>query len=139
MSVIDNFSFRKNERISGRAHFEKLIREGKSFNIFPFRVVWMPIEEKTDYPAQVAFAVPKRNVKGAVKRNKIKRQLREAYRLNKPVFYNDLEKRKLRLRVLMIFNAREVPTQKEAVGKIILTLHRLLKETDAAGRNSIQA
>lgn len=139
MALLHDYSFRKTERLSGRSSFEKLIREGKSFTIFPFRVVWMPVDEKMDFPAQVAFAVPKRNFKSAVKRNKIKRLLRESYRRCKPVFYQDLEKRKLKLHILVIFTAREVPKLKETDGKIILTLHRLLKVTDAAGNHHTKA
>lgn len=56
----------------------------RSFSIFPLRVVWLPAEE-LDVQASILISVSKRRFKRAVKRNRIKRQIREAYRLNKQI------------------------------------------------------
>lgn len=56
----------------------------RSFSIFPLRVVWLPVEE-LDVQASILISVSKRRFKRAVKRNRIKRQIREAYRLNKQI------------------------------------------------------
>ncbi len=55
--------------------------EGKHISKFPIKVFFLPQENIQSNLA--AFAVPKRNFKSAVDRNRIKRQLRETYRLNK--------------------------------------------------------
>lgn len=55
--------------------------EGKTHSKFPIKVFF--VSEENGENSQVAFAVPKRNFKSAVDRNRVKRQLREAYRLNK--------------------------------------------------------
>lgn len=76
-----NFRFPKSEKLKSRKTIELLFQEGKSVSKFPVKVFYLPVEntEKT----QAGFAVPKRNFKNAVDRNRIKRQLREAYRLQK--------------------------------------------------------
>lgn len=73
--------FPKAEKLKSRKTIKQLFEEGKSFTKFPIKVLYIPSENKV--ATQAAFAVPKRNFKLAVSRNRIKRQLREAYRLNK--------------------------------------------------------
>jgi ribonuclease P protein component len=132
-------TFRKSERISGRKDFEILVKKGESFFSHPFRVIWMHVEEEMPFPAQVAFAVPKRNFKRAVKRNRVKRILRESYRRNKHEFYEGLKKQDKRLRAMLIYTPSEPPELKETDGKIILTLQRLIRASDAAGTKRKQA
>ncbi|WP_246516162.1 ribonuclease P protein component [Aequorivita echinoideorum] len=55
--------------------------QGKQHSQFPIKVFFI-VEEKEEV-SQAAFAVPKRNFKSAVDRNRVKRLLREAYRHNK--------------------------------------------------------
>ncbi len=55
--------------------------EGKTHSKFPIKVFY--VSEENGENSQAAFVVPKRNFKSAVDRNRIKRQLREVYRLNK--------------------------------------------------------
>ena len=75
------FSFKKSERLKSKKTFEMLFSEGKSIKKFPIRVIYLQNEEYKICKA--AFVVPKRNFKRAVNRNRIKRQLKEAYRLHK--------------------------------------------------------
>jgi len=84
-------TFTKEERLVSKNLFEKLFSEGKQLKIFPFRLLYIKTELNTKYPAQVALAVPKRLIKTAVHRNRIKRQMREAYRKNKQSLYDDLK------------------------------------------------
>jgi len=128
------FSFHKEERISGRKVFEDLTKNGHSFFAHPFRIIWMKAEETQEFPAKIAFGVPKRNFKSAVKRNRIKRLLREAYRLHKQDFYSSLELKSVKIVVMCIYTGKEVPGFAETEGKIILSLRRLLNAIDGAGK-----
>lgn len=76
-----NFRFPKSEKLKSRKTIELLFKEGKSVSKFPIKVLYLPVENNEI--TQVGFTVPKRNFKNAVDRNRIKRQLREAYRLQK--------------------------------------------------------
>lgn len=132
-------TYRKSERLSGQKNIQDLIKQGQEFFQFPFRIVWSLTEEPIPHPAQIAFAVPKRNFKSAVKRNRIKRLLRESYRRNKAPFYDELTKRNKNLRAIVIYTQRQMPTLSETDGKIILTLHRLIKATDGNTGRSAKA
>jgi len=75
--------FPKKEHLCGEIRINKLYAEGKAFIAYPYRVVYRIEKKQTDIPVQVLVSVPKKRFKSAVKRNKIKRLMREAYRLNK--------------------------------------------------------
>ena len=60
----------------------------KSFSIFPIRVVYMPVEQG-EAPVSILISVSKRRFKRAVKRNRVKRQIREAYRKNKELLIGE--------------------------------------------------
>lgn len=81
-----NFHFPKSEKLKSRKTIELLFLEGKSLSKFPIKVFYLPIENTKI--TQAGFTVPKRNFKSAVDRNRIKRQLREAYRLQKHLLKN---------------------------------------------------
>lgn len=76
-----DFRLPKNEKLKSRKTIESLFLKGKSLTKFPIKVYYVLVENEAAH--QVAFSVPKRNFKSAVSRNRIKRQLREAYRLQK--------------------------------------------------------
>ena len=81
----------KKERLKSKKLIEQLYSEGKSVKTFPFRMVFLQVEHTSDFPAQMGVSVPKRNFKRAVDRNRIKRLMRETYRLQKGVVYNNLD------------------------------------------------
>lgn len=87
-----NFTLGKEERLKSRKLIEQLYSEGKSVKVFPLRMVYLQTEHTSEFPAQVGVSVPKRNFKRAVDRNRIKRLLRESYRLQKAIVYTAIDK-----------------------------------------------
>ena len=78
--------FRKKERIVSQKLIEELFGGGKSHSLaaFPLRVVYMQLERQDrQEPVEVLISVPKKRLHHAVDRNRAKRQIREAYRLQK--------------------------------------------------------
>jgi ribonuclease P protein component len=67
-----------------------LFEKGKSLVVFPIKLTFCFTPVNLKFPAQAMFVVPKRSFKKAHDRNKLKRRMREAYRLNKKTSYNDL-------------------------------------------------
>ena len=82
-----SYTFSKAERLCSKKLIERLFGgEGKSFPAFPLRVVYMPLlEEEVAADVSILVSVPKKRFKRAVKRNRVKRQVREAYRRNKHI------------------------------------------------------
>ncbi len=79
-------TFRREERLRGEALIERLFhREGsRSMAAFPLRMVYMKTaSDGVGALPQVLISVPKRCLKHAVDRNRVKRQVREAYRRNR--------------------------------------------------------
>ena len=76
----------KAERLNSKILIGKMFEGGvsKSFSIFPIRVVYMPVEQG-EASASILICVSKRRFKRAVKRNRVKRQIREAYRKQKHI------------------------------------------------------
>lgn len=77
----------KEERLHGRDAVEKLFKDAgsRSMVAFPVRVVYVltPPQADTCVNTRMLVSVPKRQFKRAVKRNRVKRQIREAYRKHK--------------------------------------------------------
>jgi len=78
------YTFPKEEHLCSKKRIEQLFnRKNPSLGVYPLRLTWVAAPERTAAPPQVLITVPKRAFKRAVDRNRLKRLLREAYRLNK--------------------------------------------------------
>ncbi len=75
-------TFGKNEKLCSKLVIDKLFASGISFKEFPIRVIYLPLEN-SDATAKALISVPKKRFGRSVSRNRIKRLIRETYRLNK--------------------------------------------------------
>ena len=85
-----NQKFPKSEKLKSSKTIESLFLGGSTYSKYPIKVFYLPKTILSDTKEEIeihqaAFAVPKRNFRSAVDRNRVKRQLREVYRLNKPI------------------------------------------------------
>lgn len=90
------YTLPKEERIKSRTLIDMLFAGGKSRSMvaFPLRVVYMVKERENLEPqTQMFVSVPKRCFKRAVKRNRVKRQVREAYRHSRQILIDRLNSR----------------------------------------------
>lgn len=85
------FTFLRSERLKSTKVIAALFTDGQSFVAYPLRVVWMISTAGEPGKATMAVSVSKRLFKTAVQRNRLKRQIREAYRLHKHLLYQTIE------------------------------------------------
>lgn len=92
MSAAERLTLSKEERICSKKLINELFTgNGRSMTAFPLRVVFMKRTIVDDQPrAAMLVSVPKRYFKHAVDRNRVKRQVREAFRRNKSIIIQNL-------------------------------------------------
>ena len=118
-------TLRKSERLDKKKVIEKMFAGGsRSFSVFPLRVVYLPVEE-LEAPISILVSVSKRRFKRAVKRNRVKRQIREAYRKNKSLLVDELQRREQRLAVAFIYLSDELVATAELEEKMKIALARI--------------
>ena len=118
-------TFKKGERLKSRHEIDRLFAgESQSFNQYPLRLVWQDMDQKrSNFPIQLAISVPKRRFKKAVDRNKIRRLVRESYRLRKGAFYDELSDDSNQMAWMIIY----IGKKKEDFLTIDKTMDKLMK------------
>ena len=116
------YSFNKSEKLKSKILIDKLFKEGKSVSAFPLRLVYMPIDQNNKTLSKAGVSVSKRNFKRAVDRNRIKRLIREAYRLRKPEYLSNI----LTPHAFMIlYIGKEMPTLQELEKKMTVLFDKI--------------
>lgn len=113
-------TFPKSENLKSEKAIQALFSKGKSYNKYPIKVVYTITDDKES--TQAGFSVPKRNFKKAVDRNRIKRQLRETYRLQKHLIE---EKNGKKFALMFLYLSKEIPQYaqlEKAMGKLLKQL-----------------
>lgn len=130
MQQKQRYTYKKEEKLKSRKTIEQLFKEGKSFSNFPFRILWKFNETIATAPLQTGFAVSSKHFKKAVDRNRIKRLMREAYRLQKNDLQHQLNQNNKQLAMFFIYTGNELPDYNFIFEKTGNVLKRLIKITD---------
>lgn len=94
---------KKSEILRSKKMIERLFQGGaSSFSVFPLRVVYLPVED-IEETAAILVSVSKRRFKHAVDRNRVKRQIREAYRLNRHLMTETARKEGKKMIIAFIY------------------------------------
>jgi ribonuclease P protein component len=115
--------FPKKEKLKSESLIHGIFEEGKSITSYPLKLIYLDIKGPTEVKVQCGFAVPKRNFKSAVKRNRIKRLLRESYRLNKEQIFNNIEGS---FAFLFLYLGKDIPEYEEVEKQMRVILKQFL-------------
>ena len=102
----------------------KIIRSGF------IRLNYVKSDFESNYPTKSAFSVPKKIFKRAVKRNLLKRRMREAYRLNKLPLYEFLTINNIKISLLFVYLAKDTKSFNEIEENILDLLQQLKDKID---------
>jgi ribonuclease P protein component len=125
------FTFSKAERLNKEKDIQELFDKGSSFYLFPFKVLTLPATENSSRVNQVLISVSRRIFKKAVDRNKLKRRVREAYRLQKEILLPAPFQR-----IGFIYTHKEILTSAEISAKMVHALRKISRHSAAASRPS---
>ena len=123
-------TFSKHERLTHERLIARTFSEGKSIKRFPFILIYSEARLRDVVPAQVMMSVGKRRFKRAVDRNRIKRLMREAWRLNKSSFLDPIAKQNKQMTIILLYVGNKIVTFDETDSKIKELALRFEKEIE---------
>jgi len=126
--TVQRYFLKKTDRLKSRKAIDIMFTKGKSFSNFPFRVLWMNVENEDGLKA--GFSASTKNFKKATDRNKIKRLMREAYRMQKNDLEVQLSLTNKAVNIFFIYTGKEVPKYDLIFEKMGNVLKRIIKLTD---------
>ncbi len=104
-----NHTYSRSEKLKSRKVLSTLFTGGKTISVFPVKLFWMPAGNTTEQPVQAGVGVSARHFAKAVDRNRIKRLLREGYRLNKQPLLATLKTHEKQIAVFFLYIGKELP------------------------------
>jgi len=124
-------SFSKPEHLCGEKRITRLFTQGDAFIAYPLRVVFIIEPIRDSVPSSVLVSVPKKRFKRAVKRNRLKRLMREAYRLNKTSLIEKLEEKQLQVHIAFNYVSDDELDFAAVEKKMKLSLQKLVDRIES--------
>lgn len=117
------FFLKKEDKLKSRKTIDEVFNAGNNFSVYPFKIWWLNVKDET--ALQAGFGVSARQFKKAVDRNKVKRLMREGYRLQKNGFQLKLQQQQKSLRIFILYIGKELPDYETCFNKTTVILNRL--------------
>ena len=84
-----NTTYSRKEKLKSKKLINKMFQDGRSVSVFPLRLIYLKTIFDDGVNIKTGVSVSKRHFKTAVDRNLVKRLMREVYRINKPLYFNN--------------------------------------------------
>ena len=117
---MNKHTFKKEERLCNKRRIDSLFHNGSSFIVYPLRAIYLvelPARPQMT-PLEVLISVPKKRFRKAVSRNRVKRLIKEAYRLEKSPLRSFLEAQSLHLSLAIQYVGTEELPLPDLLAKI---------------------
>ena len=119
-------TFKKSERLCSRILMDHLFQgDNRTASSYPIRAVFLPVEEAVQKGVSVLISVPKKRFHDAVDRNRVKRQIREAYRKNKHALVEQVAQSGKGLLVAFIYVSAEIESTEYVEKRVIRLLDKI--------------
>ena len=123
------FGYHKKEKLKSRTELQAIFTTGKSFSVFPIKVFFIEKDTMgTSVPVHAGVGVGSKHFKKAVDRNRIKRLLREAYRLEKQRLHEVVSAQSKTISVFFLYLDKELPDYTLIRVKMKEGLEKLIKK-----------
>lgn len=119
------YTYPRSEKLKSRKVLNTLFTGGKTISVFPVKLFWIPATHAADQSIQAGVGVSARHFAKAVDRNRIKRLLREGYRLNKQPLLTALKTHEKQIAVFFLYIGKELPDQVMLTEKMQQALTKL--------------
>ncbi|MEN9522497.1 MAG: hypothetical protein RL065_874 [Bacteroidota bacterium] len=124
---LTEFTFKKQEKLCSTKQLNLLFEKGKGFYQTPLRLIYLETNQPQIFPVQIVITVSKRNFKKAVDRNRIKRLIRENYRLNKAILYQHLQQKNKKIFIGIIYTGKEMPEFDNIKSALLKGIEKLIQ------------
>ncbi|MEY4133683.1 MAG: ribonuclease P protein component [Saprospiraceae bacterium] len=125
-----HLKFDQERRLKRRKIIEKLFKNGHSFGMYPLRAVWIPVEQSPENcTVQMGVSVAKKKFPHAVDRNRIRRQVREAFRIHQGL----LAGLEAPLALMVLYTAAEALPFSDIEGAMVRLLKKIGKQVVKEG------
>ena len=115
----------RDRSLKRRVVMDRVFEAGQTAKGFPMIVRFAEVSPDGPAPTRVAFTVSKRRFRKAVDRNRIKRLMRESWRLHRSIFEDNIPAGK-QWAVVLIFVGRDLPASQEVEKGMVKLLHRMV-------------
>lgn len=122
--MVKRFGLPQSERLKSRKQIDRLFAGGKGFSVFPIRVAYV-FSKAEESGAKMGVTASKRNFKRATDRNRVKRLLREAYRLQKEDLQTALQAKGISSAVFFLYTGKTIASFQEIRTAMAKCLKRL--------------
>ena len=115
--------FPKKERLNSKIKIDNLFKSKNTFTYNKIKVHWV-VNSSEENSSEILISISKKILALSTKRNKIKRLIRESYRINKNILQLDNQG----INISFMFLSSEIPEYNSLEEKIKVILHRLNDE-----------
>lgn len=111
-----------------------LFDSSESIFVYPFKVVYRKVDYILNEELKLGISVSKKSFKRAVKRNFVKRRIRESFRLNKQVLKDVLKERNIGMHLMLVYVSKELMEFHDVEPKVKKIVEKLIKAIEEDSR-----